>query len=100
VDLSHPFGHHKPSDRFLHRAAYGEQAVVAQDAEFLVAERMGRWGRIFTFDILYHATRPVVSMLFLTFAGSAFSALRKSAVVCRLIPNSADVLKKSPAGSP
>ena len=39
VDFGHPLGHHKPSDRFLHRAADREQAVVAQDAELLVAER-------------------------------------------------------------
>ena len=41
VDLGHPFGHHEPSDRFLHGPADREQAVVAQDAAFLVAERRG-----------------------------------------------------------
>ena len=41
VDFGHPFGHHEPSERFLHRAAHREQAVVAQDAEFLVAECRG-----------------------------------------------------------
>src|SRR5262249_55855092 len=41
VHLGHPLGHHEPCDRFLHSAAYREQAVVAQDAEFLVAECCG-----------------------------------------------------------
>ena len=39
VDLSHPFGHDEAPDRFLHRPANREQAVVAQDAELPVAER-------------------------------------------------------------
>ena len=41
VNFGHSLRHHEPPDRFLHRAAYGEQAVVAQDAEFLVAECRG-----------------------------------------------------------
>ena len=29
VDFGDPLGHHEPADRFLHRAAHREQAVVA-----------------------------------------------------------------------
>jgi hypothetical protein len=47
--------------------------------------------------LAYHAsTLRLSSILFLTLAGSAFSAVRKSYVICRFIQNSADVLKNVP----
>ena len=39
MHLGDAFGHHEPADRFLDRTTDGEQAVVAQDAELVVAER-------------------------------------------------------------
>jgi hypothetical protein len=48
--------------------------------------------------LAYHAnTLLLSSMLFLTLAGSAFSALRRVVDHCRFIQNSADVLKNVPS---
>jgi hypothetical protein len=47
--------------------------------------------------LAYHASMLLLSsIIFLTLAGSAFSALRKSKVICIFIQNSADVLKNVP----
>ena len=39
MHLGHAFREHEPPDRFFDRAADGEGAVVAQDAQLVVAER-------------------------------------------------------------